>query len=596
MADENGEPQMDDEQLQEQQQQEQQQEQQTPESTTTGKIGKKRKRSKEKRKHQKEKEKEKSKKHKSSKIQVTISRIPTTDVTPILSCKSDGSDTEKIIERIGYRLEKQIGKGGFGTVYKAIDLKTKQKVACKVMTVSTNRKDQLLIKKELFILHSVEHKHIIRVYKHFILQSSKSAHVYIFMQFADKSDLWNLVRKKLETGMKEKQARKMFKQITSAIEYLHRRNIAHRDIKLENILLDKKYNCLVTDFGLSIVVIQKEGRVVNAPNYCGTIPYMAPEIHLFLITKIIFDVLQADVWALGVVLYCMINQGQFPFSMDQDVMLQQQLSGQFQFTDKMSFKPDDRLIDLMTQIFQPNPLIRIRMVDLVQHPWLIDAPMDKNIPKLKTCEPKIMIDPPKQQQQQQQQQQTAPEHQSPPSLQGQQQNSQQKQKLDNITGQIVKQNLKTIMMMMMNVGDKKGGGGGKQILEQQISPAMMMRMPIKKRMKMKKRMKVKVKLKKFQRSPMMMKMKHQPKSPFQQKQQQQQPPYMMPMLMKGKSMYPPMFMDKQQQQQQQFPPFYQQQPFPPFYQQQQQQQQQLSSYSSGSSATSTMSSDTSDSD
>ncbi|KAH7641515.1 hypothetical protein HUG17_4559 [Dermatophagoides farinae] len=383
MADENGEPQMDDEQLQEQQQQEQQQEQQTPESTTTGKI-----------------------------------------------------DTEKIIERIGYRLEKQIGKGGFGTVYKAIDLKTKQKVACKVMTVSTNRKDQLLIKKELFILHSVEHKHIIRVYKHFILQSSKSAHVYIFMQFADKSDLWNLVRKKLETGMKEKQARKMFKQITSAIEYLHRRNIAHRDIKLENILLDKKYNCLVTDFGLSIVVIQKEGRVVNAPNYCGTIPYMAPEIHLFLITKIIFDVLQADVWALGVVLYCMINQGQFPFSMDQDVMLQQQLSGQFQFTDKMSFKPDDRLIDLMTQIFQPNPLIRIRMVDLVQHPWLIDAPMDKNIPKLKTCEPKIMIDPPKQQQQQQQQQQTAPEHQSPPSLQGQQQNSQEKQKLDNITGQI----------------------------------------------------------------------------------------------------------------------------------------------------------------
>ncbi|KAH9420194.1 hypothetical protein DERP_011528 [Dermatophagoides pteronyssinus] len=352
---------------QEEKHQKEEKQQESPKSPHQEKSKQKQKhkeKSKKKQKHQVKSIKEHKKKKSfetSSKIVVDISRIPTIDVTPVLSCKPDGSDVEKIIKHIGYRLEKEIGKGGYGTVYLAKDLKKHRKVACKVMKISNNRRDQLLIKKELFFLRTIRHKNIIRVYKHFILQSSKESHVYIFMQYAEKNDLWHLVRKKLDTGMKEKHARKMFKQISSAIYYLHQRNVAHRDIKLENILLDNHYNCLITDFGLSIIVMQKDNRAVNAPNYCGTLPYMAPEIHLFIITRIIFDVFQADVWALGVVLYCMTNQGRFPFSIEQDIMIQQQLCGQYEFTNSMSFKPDERFQNLIAQMFQPNPVIRIRM-------------------------------------------------------------------------------------------------------------------------------------------------------------------------------------------------------------------------------------------
>ncbi|OTF84233.1 hypothetical protein BLA29_002267 [Euroglyphus maynei] len=548
--------------------QQQQQQQQSPTSLSTESKQKQQQ-------QQQEKSRKRSKKRESTKIQVDISRLPTSDVTPVLSCKSDGSDIEKILKRIGYRLEKEIGKGGYGTVYRAIDLRRNRRVACKVMTISADRKEQSLIKKELYIIRSIRHRYIIRVYKHFILQSSKNARVYIFMQYAERSDLWNYVRKKLKKGMRERQARRMFQQITSAIHYLHQRNIAHRDIKLENILLDRKYNCLITDFGLSIVVMKKDGRAMNAPNYCGTIPYMAPEIHLYLITKIIFDVLQADVWALGVVLYCMINQGKFPFSIDQDIMLQQQLNCQFEFSDNMSFKPDERLINLMTQIFQPNPLIRIRMVDLVNHPWLIDAPMDQHhVPKLANDEQKIRNEKPQQPRQ--------PSPQSPlmmhqphsPPLLSPQLPQQQQQQLKEFAEHIAKQNLKTMMMMMMNVDDK-----GK-ILEKQIPPAMMMMLPKKKRIKMKRKYKIKVKIKKIPRSPMI-KMIYQPKSPF----QQQSPQMMLPRFIHGKAMYPPspMLMDnKNHQLQQQFLQYLQQQ--------QQQHQSPVKSI-----ATSTLSSD-SDSD
>nr|XP_027201116.1 probable serine/threonine-protein kinase DDB_G0280133 [Dermatophagoides pteronyssinus] len=501
---------------QQQQQQQQEQEQQEQEE--------------EEKQHQEEKHQKEEKQQESSKIVVDISRIPTIDVTPVLSCKPDGSDVEKIIKHIGYRLEKEIGKGGYGTVYLAKDLKKHRKVACKVMKISNNRRDQLLIKKELFFLRTIRHKNIIRVYKHFILQSSKESHVYIFMQYAEKNDLWHLVRKKLDTGMKEKHARKMFKQISSAIYYLHQRNVAHRDIKLENILLDNHYNCLITDFGLSIIVMQKDNRAVNAPNYCGTLPYMAPEIHLFIITRIIFDVFQADVWALGVVLYCMTNQGRFPFSIEQDIMIQQQLCGQYEFTNSMSFKPDERFQNLIAQMFQPNPVIRIRMVDVVYHPWLLDLPIEQN----------SLYD---QQQQQQQQQKQQPQ-----------------KELEAAAEKIAKQNLKTTMM-------NKG-----KLLQKQM-PTNAMIMMTKKKRKIRKKLKVKIKMKKFQRTPIM-KMLHQPKSPhIHQQQSPSSPQHVIPILVKGKTMYA----TKNQQQQ-----------YLQFMQQQQKQSPNQSSIS-----TSTISSDTS---
>ena len=96
----------------------------------------------------------------------------------------------------------------------------------------------------------------------------------------------------------------MFKQVVSGIEYCHARCITHRDIKLENVLLNAEMNVKIIDFGFS-TCIPNDKRIKI---FCGTPSYMAPEI----VNKTEYCGPPADIWALGILLYAMLN-GCFPF-------------------------------------------------------------------------------------------------------------------------------------------------------------------------------------------------------------------------------------------------------------------------------------------
>ena len=98
--------------------------------------------------------------------------------------------------------------------------------------------------------------------------------------------------------------RKIFKQVYSAISYLHEHSIAHRDIKSENILLDRNYNAKLIDFGLAVQYTKGE----KLWGYCGSPSYLAPE----MINRKGYDPEMVDVWCLGVTLYVMIT-GSLPF-------------------------------------------------------------------------------------------------------------------------------------------------------------------------------------------------------------------------------------------------------------------------------------------
>ena len=106
----------------------------------------------------------------------------------------------------------------------------------------------------------------------------------------------------------EDTTRLYFKQILDAIDYCHKKDYAHRDIKLENILFDKdKKNAKIIDFGFAALLKDKYGdRVIN--DHLGTLLYMAPELHL----RQPYDSKAVDIFALGVVLFTMIA-GHQPF-------------------------------------------------------------------------------------------------------------------------------------------------------------------------------------------------------------------------------------------------------------------------------------------
>ena len=105
--------------------------------------------------------------------------------------------------------------------------------------------------------------------------------------------------------MKEPTCRRFFRQISEAFDYLHSKNIAHRDVKLDNILIEDNTNMIkVIDFGFTTFCQDNQKQKI----FCGTPSYMAPE----LVRKSEYDARQVDMWALGVLLYALLA-GSFPF-------------------------------------------------------------------------------------------------------------------------------------------------------------------------------------------------------------------------------------------------------------------------------------------
>ncbi|EGW02417.1 Sperm motility kinase [Cricetulus griseus] len=104
--------------------------------------------------------------------------------------------------------------------------------------------------------------------------------------------------------LQEEQAQHIFTQLVCAVQHCHKNNIAHRDIKLDNILLDDKGNIKLCDFGLATRVTSGQGT----KGFCGTLEYCAPE----LFSDKEYDAKAADIWSMGVVLYAMVTVS-FPF-------------------------------------------------------------------------------------------------------------------------------------------------------------------------------------------------------------------------------------------------------------------------------------------
>lgn len=216
--------------------------------------------------------------------------------------------------------------------------------------------------RELQALIETKHENIVDVFD--IIRANKR--IYIFMEFMGGGDIAGYVRK--NNGVPNNLARIWFYQVASGLLHLHEQLfMCHRDIKLDNMLLNESRIAKLSDFGFARTSFdQSSGQVMMSRTYCGTLPYYCPQ----LLLKTPYDPFKADVWAMGVSLFILF-ENRFPFHYkDKETMLNEMKSYpgfiRSRFT---SNTPSEgrRLVEIM---LNPNERERARIYDIQRNKWL----------------------------------------------------------------------------------------------------------------------------------------------------------------------------------------------------------------------------------
>ncbi|XP_069081067.1 serine/threonine-protein kinase SIK3 isoform X3 [Pleurodeles waltl] len=258
------------------------------------------------------------------------------------------------LARIGYyELERTIGKGNFAVVKLATHIVTRAKVAIKIIDKTQLDEENLKkIFREVQIMKTLCHPHIIRL--HQVMETERV--IYLVTEYASGGEIFDhLVA---HGRMAEKEARRKFKQIVAAVHFCHCRNIVHRDLKAENLLLDANLNIKIADFGFSNLF--SPGQLLKT--WCGSPPYAAPE----LFEGKEYDGPKVDIWSLGVVLYVLVC-GALPFDGSTLQNLRARvLSGKFRIPFFMSTECEH----LIRHMLVLDPTKRLSMEQICKHKWM----------------------------------------------------------------------------------------------------------------------------------------------------------------------------------------------------------------------------------
>ncbi|XP_042303124.1 serine/threonine-protein kinase 33 isoform X2 [Sceloporus undulatus] len=274
----------------------------------------------------------------------------------------DGAAIQQI-----YTFGRKLGQGSFGVVIEATHKETGIKWAIKkVNREKAGSSAVKLLEREVSILKTVNHDHIIHLEE--VFETPKR--VYLVMELCEDGELKEILQRKGQFS--ENETRHIIQSLASAIAYLHKKDIVHRDLKLENILVkssdideenEMKLNIKVTDFGLAV---QKMGGSESMfQSTCGTPIYMAPEV----ISAHDYSQ-QCDVWSVGVIMYMLLSGGPPFIAGSEEKLFEVIKKGDLQFKHLIWQSVSEAARNVLQQLLKVDPAHRFTANELLDCQWI----------------------------------------------------------------------------------------------------------------------------------------------------------------------------------------------------------------------------------
>ncbi|KAI9785939.1 MAG: hypothetical protein M1839_008205 [Geoglossum umbratile] len=308
-----------------------------------------------------------------------------------------GSNSRRKETKFGdYILGQTLGEGEFGKVKMGWKKDGGVQVAIKLIrreSLGSNPSRLPKIYREISILQELSHPNIVRLHE----MVETDHHIGIILEYASGGELFDHIL--VHRYLKDQPARRLFAQLISGVGYLHKKGIVHRDLKLENLLLDRNRNIIITDFGFANtfdptdelsedieyslgnkeVVKKMDLERIDPKGHrrgdlmqtsCGSPCYAAPEL---VVSDSLYTGMKVDVWSCGVILYAMLA-GYLPFDDDPanpegdniNLLYKYIVSTPLTFPEYVT--PHAR--DLLRRILVPNPRKRADLFEVARHSWL----------------------------------------------------------------------------------------------------------------------------------------------------------------------------------------------------------------------------------
>ncbi|XP_033096914.1 serine/threonine-protein kinase Nek4-like [Anneissia japonica] len=257
----------------------------------------------------------------------------------------------------GYDKVKVVGKGSYGEVWLVKHKKDKKHYVVKKLEIrNASKKERIAAEQEAKLLSKLRHPNIVSYKDSF---ESEDGHLYIAMGYCDGGDLYNKLKEQKGAALEEKQIVEWFVQIAMALQYMHERNILHRDLKTQNIFLTKSKIIKVGDLGIARVLDSCNDM---ATTLIGTPYYMSPE----LFSNKPYNH-KSDVWALGCCVYEMTTLKHAFNAKDMNSLVYKILRG------KMPAMPKQysvELIDLIKSMLHQTPDKRPSVARILRNPFI----------------------------------------------------------------------------------------------------------------------------------------------------------------------------------------------------------------------------------
>jgi len=250
--------------------------------------------------------------------------------------------------------------GCFGRILLAKDESSREVVIKMIPKEGSNPTE---VKREIAAGGLLNHSHIGRFIETF---ENKLNYFLVFERIVGR-DLYSTIEKRQFVPFDDQRAKSIFKQILKAVRYCHSKGVIHRDIKLENILIDPKGKVTLIDFGLCDLITQP-GQ--DSEKFCGSMDYVAPEV----IARPSYNGKQADCFSLGVVLFTLIF-AEFPFVSGDRVNAirnaRSQPNPNFSDAKMKKFMVDPLAKDLICKMLKSTVNDRITLDEVKNHPWML---------------------------------------------------------------------------------------------------------------------------------------------------------------------------------------------------------------------------------